>query len=143
MKKVLTVSLIILALVFGAYPAQAGGKSYGGHGYGYKGHHAYKGYRPGHKARGHGYKHHRGGHRHGHGGHYKKRYDNDDIGDEILIGSAIIGGSILASGLLSQPSYPPPPTYYTPPRPPVCEQTDVYRYLPDGRVQWGVRTRCD
>jgi hypothetical protein len=41
--------------------------------------------------------------------------------------------------------YGPPPTVYYAPSPapgPVCQQDNVYRYLPDGSVQWGVRTRC-
>ena len=37
---------------------------------------------------------------------------------------------------------PPPPVYYVPPREPYCVQDQVYRYLPDGRVQSGTRTRC-
>lgn len=44
----------------------------------------------------------------------------------------------------------PPPVYYVPippvyqvaPREPYCVQDEVYRYLPDGRIQWGTRTRC-
>jgi hypothetical protein len=39
--------------------------------------------------------------------------------------------------------YPPPPVYYyAPPSQPYCVQDQVYRYLPDGRIQWGTRTRC-
>ncbi len=87
-----------------------------------------------------GGKYHRGyhhGHGHGHGhGHYKY---NDDA---IIIGAAIIGGSILASTLLSQPRYPYAPRYAVAPRARVCEQDEVYRFLPDGRIQWGTRTRC-
>lgn len=41
-----------------------------------------------------------------------------------------------------QAYYPPPATYYAPPRAPYCVQDRVYRYLPDGRIQWGTRTRC-
>ena len=37
---------------------------------------------------------------------------------------------------------PPPPVYYLAPRQPYCVQDEVYRYLPDGRIQWGTRTRC-
>lgn len=38
--------------------------------------------------------------------------------------------------------YAPPPVYYVAPRAPYCVQDEVYRYLPDGRIQWGTRTRC-
>ena len=40
------------------------------------------------------------------------------------------------------PYYYPPPVYYVSPREPYCVQDQVYRYLPDGRIQWGTRTRC-
>ncbi|MCG8546001.1 MAG: hypothetical protein MJE12_17530 [Alphaproteobacteria bacterium] len=76
-----------------------------------------------------GYKYHH--HHHGHGGAY--------------VAAGIIGGALLLGTLLSLPRYrpyPPPPVYYAPPRPPVCYREDVYRYLPDGRIQWGVRTSC-
>lgn len=121
MKRLLMTFLIGFALVASGYPAFAGGKYYKGHSYG---HHGYKGH---YKAyRGHGYKH-------GYGHNY---------GDEILIGAGIIGGSILLGSLLSQPNYYPTPTYYAPPRAAVCQNDQVYRYLPDGSVQWGTRTRC-
>lgn len=38
--------------------------------------------------------------------------------------------------------YAPPPVYYVSPREQYCVQDKVYRYLPDGRIQWGTRTRC-
>jgi hypothetical protein len=38
--------------------------------------------------------------------------------------------------------YVPPPVYYAAPRERYCVQDEVYRYLPDGRIQWGTRTRC-
>ncbi len=83
-----------------------------------------------------GGKYHRGYH-HGHGhGHHRHN------GDAIIIGAAIIGGSILASTLLSQPRYPSAPRYAEASRTRVCEQDEVYRFLPDGRIQWGTRTRC-
>jgi hypothetical protein len=121
MKRLFMASLIGFALVLTGYPALAGGKYHKGH---YYGHQSYKGHFKGY--RGHHY-------RHGRGHHY---------GDEILIGAGIIGGSILLGSLLSQPSYSPAPTYYAPPRAPVCQRDQVYRYLPDGSVQWGTRTRC-
>ncbi len=85
------------------------------------------------------------GHR-GHGGHggygYKGYgYGGHDYGDQILIGAGIIGGSILLGSLLSRPyNYQPAPTYYRPA--PTCYQDEVWRRLPDGRIQTGVRTRC-
>ena len=37
---------------------------------------------------------------------------------------------------------PPPPVYYLPPRESYCVRDRVYRYLADGQIQWGTRTRC-
>lgn len=86
-----------------------------------------------------GGKYYRGGHHgYGHGHGHGHRYNNDGL----IIGAAIIGGSILVSSLLSHPRYPSPPRYAVAPRTPVCEQDEVYRILSDGRVQWGTRTRC-
>ncbi len=130
MKKILIASLLSFALVVPSTAALAGG--YGG--YGYKGGHGGNGYRGGHG--GYGYK----GGGYGYGGH--------DYGDEILIGAGIIGGSILLGALLTQPRYyQPAPTYYQPASAyyapaPTCYQDEVWRRLPDGRVQTGVRTRC-
>ena len=120
MKKILIASLLSFALVVPGTAALAGGNGYkGGHGgYGYKG--GYGGY--GYKGGGYGY-----------GGH--------NYGDEILIGAGIIGGSILLGSVLSRPYYyQPAPTYYQPA--PNCYQDEVWRRLPDGRIQTGVRTRC-
>ena len=84
----------------------------------------------------------------GHGGHggygYKGGgygYGGHDYGDEILIGAGIIGVSILLGSVLSRPSYyQPAPASYQPA--PTCYQDEVWRRLPDGRIQTGVRTRC-
>lgn len=109
MRKLLTVGLVGIGVVFGAYPAQAGG-----------GHHGYSGY-------------------HGYGGYGYRSYGvHGGIGDEIVIGAAIIGGAILLGSLLSRPRYQPAPVRYAP----ACKQDQVYRILPDGRTQWGTRTRC-
>lgn len=127
MKRVFTVCLVGMGLVVGAYPAQAGGRFHSGY------HHGYHSYRSYH------------GHRDYHGGYRSHRYNyghRHGYGDDILIGAGIIGGSILLGSLLSQPNYYSGPAYYAPPRAPICEQDRVYRYLPDGRVQWGTRTRC-
>jgi hypothetical protein len=48
-------------------------------------------------------------------------------------------------GYYGPPPYyyaPPPPAYSPPVREPYCVQDKVYRYLPDGQIQWGTRTRC-
>ena len=82
------------------------------------------------------------GHR-GHGGYGYKGYGygGHDYGDYILIISVIIGGSFLLGSLLSRPyNYQPAPTYYRPA--PACYQDEVWRRLPDGRIQTGIRTRC-
>ena len=69
--------------------------------------------------------------------------------DDLLIAAGIIGGAFLLGSLLTQPRYyappvyyPRPPVYYAPRRAPNCHQDRVYRYLPDGRIQWGTRTHC-
>ncbi len=122
MKKVLIFIFLSFALVVSGTVAQAGGSGHGGHGgYGYKsGHGGYGGY---------GYK----SGRYGYGGH--------DYGDEILIGAGIVGVSVLLGWMLSRPYYyQPTPAYYQPA--PTCYQDNVWRRLPDGRIQTGVRTRC-
>ena len=135
MSKLLVALLIAAATAATGLPAQAGGyyhsRPYGYHGYH---HHSYKSYRhrhytPYYHARRHHHRHH---HRHRHG-------DAD-----FLLGAGIIGGAIIVGSALSQPRYAPPPPvyYYTPPPQPYCVQDQVYRYLPDGSIQWGTRTRC-
>ena len=85
-----------------------------------------------------GGKGHRGHGGYGHNGHGHGGYD---YGDEILIGAGIICGTILLGSLLSRPyNYQPAPTYYRPA--PTCRRDEVWRRLPDGRIQTGVRTRC-
>ncbi len=84
----------------------------------------------------------------------------------------VAGGAVLLGSLLSQPRYYAPPVYYQPapvyyqpapvyyqpapvyyerapvyyrPAPayvPTCYQDNVWRRLPDGRIQTGTRTRC-
>lgn len=120
MKMPLAAAVLGAGLILSAGTADAG--YYKRHGYyGHHGHHGqYRHYR------------HRG-HR-GHRGHH----------NGALVAAGIIGGAVLLGTLLSAPRYhhPPAPVYYGPPRAPVCEKDQVYRTLPDGRIQWGVRTRC-
>ncbi len=86
-----------------------------------------------------------GGYYYGHGGHHSGH------GDDLLIAAGIIGGAFLLGSLLTQPRYYVPPVYYR--RAPVnyrpapvyvstCYQDKVWRRLPDGRIQTGIRTRC-
>lgn len=64
-------------------------------------------------------------------------------GDGALIAVGIIGGAILLGALLApRPYYQPAPVVYVPPYRPTCYRDRVYRTLADGRIQWGVRTRC-
>jgi len=132
MSKLLIALLVSAATVASSFPAQAGGyyhsRPYGYHGYKNYGYKSYGHYRPRH---------------HGHY-HQRRHHHRHDYGDEILLGAGIIGGSIIIGSVLSQPRYapPPPPVYYYPPPQPTCVQDEVYRYLPDGSIQWGTRTRC-
>jgi len=132
-RKLLTVLFLSLTMIATAYPASAGGWGYhgrghGGYYHGYGGHH-YKHFK---RHGGHGY------YRHRHYGHHRHRGRHDDF----LLGAGIIGGAIIVGSVLSRPQPPPPVVYYSPPPPPTCVQDQVYRYLPDGSLQWGTRTRC-
>ena len=93
-----------------------------------------------------------GGYYYGHGGHHNGH------GDHLLIAAGVIGGAFLLGSLLYQPRYyaapvyyrrapvyyRPAPVYYQPPPAyvPTCYQDEVWRRLPDGRIQTGTRTRC-
>ena len=81
----------------------------------------------------------------GHGGHHNGH------GGDLLIAAGIIGGAYLLGSLLTQPRYYAPPVSYrrapvyyrpAPAYAPTCYQDEVWRHLPDGRIQTGVRTRC-
>ncbi len=76
----------------------------------------------------------------GHGGY---GYHHGGHGGGALIALGIIGGAILLGSLLApRPYYRPAPVVYAPAYRPTCYRDRVYRYLPDGRIQWGIRTRC-
>ncbi len=81
----------------------------------------------------------------GRGGHH---HHGDD---DLLIAAGIIGGAIVLSSLLTRPRYHSAPVYYqaapvyyqpAPVYVPTCYQDTVWRRLPDGRIQTGIRTRC-
>ena len=81
----------------------------------------------------------------GHGGH------NHNNGDDLLIAAGIIGGAFILGSMLTRPRYYEPQAYYKPApvyyQPawayvPTCYQDNVWRRLPDGRIQTGTRTRC-
>ncbi|MFP6756676.1 MAG: hypothetical protein VCC99_00435 [Alphaproteobacteria bacterium] len=128
MKALLIAGLVSIAIFLTAGTAQAGrnhhhgGFNHGHHNFHHGGHH-----------RGHFRGHHRG-HHYAHRGHY-------NYGDEILIGVGILAGVAVLNRLLTPVYTPPPPVYYAPP-PRTCFQNRVYRYLPNGRIQWGTRTTC-
>ncbi len=113
MKKFVLTGLLSAGLMLAGFSAQAGYGRYYGHG-------------------GYGYGH--GGYGYHHGGHG---------GDGALIAFGIIGGAILLGSLLApRPYYRPAPVVYVPPYRNTCYRDRVYRTLADGRIQWGVRTRC-
>ncbi len=115
MKKLVLTALLSATLVLASVPAQAGSRYHYGHGGG----HTYYGH---------------GGYTRHHGHHH---------GDDLLIAAGIIGGVILLGSLLApRPYYQPAPVIYAPAYRPTCYQDRVYRYLPDGRIQWGTRTTC-
>lgn len=81
-----------------------------------------------------------------HGYQYRGHYSHGHHGGHgALVAAGVLGGALLLGTLLSAPRYgaPPAPAYYAPPpRQPYCVKDKVYRHLPDGRIQWGTRTRC-
>lgn len=82
-----------------------------------------------------GYRQHRYYYR-GHSGHG---------GHGALAAAGVLGGALLLGTLLGTPRYSSPPApadYRPPPRQTYCVKDKVYRHLPDGRIQWGTRTRC-
>lgn len=140
MRKAAHVILIGAALSLAAAPALAGGGYGYGHGYGgkYGGYYGkkYGGYYGGY---GRGYY---GGYGRGYyGGYGKKGYYKYD---PYVVGIGAFLGGLVVGSLLSRPSPPPQPVYATPVyvQPRTCVQDQVYRQLPDGRIQTGTRTRC-
>jgi len=138
MTRLLTALFLAVSLALAGMPAAAGGGYHGGGGY-YGKHqpgYARPYYRPYY------------GWRYGYGGPYWGwSYGVHGDGDDLLAAAAIVGGALLLGNLLSQPRDPLPtrtavPGYGQPARAPVCLEDRVYRYLPDGSLQWGTRRRC-
>lgn len=85
------------------------------------------------------------GHHGGHYGGYHGRHHGHIKGSHLLAAAGFIGGALVIGSALSQPRYNPPPRTYYQPAPsyrPTCVNDEVWRRLPDGRIQTGVRTRC-
>ena len=76
------------------------------------------------------------------GRHYHGHSHAHVSGDALALGVGIVVGAVALGALLSPPPYyyGPPPLAYRPA--PYCVQDEVYRYLPDGRLQTGTRTTC-
>ncbi len=71
------------------------------------------------------------------------RYYGHIDDDAFLIAAGIIAGTLLLGWLLApRPHVQPAPLVRAPAYRPTCYRDRVYRYLPDGRIQWGIRTRC-
>ena len=138
-RRMLTAMLVAATITTGIAPAvQAGDRHHERHGW-HDGRHHYHGER--HDYRGDRYHrrdYYRGGYDRGHR-HKKSR----DYSDEILIGAGIVGLAIVAGSMIaSQPREPEINWSDAPRREPNCETDEVYRYLPDGSIQYGDRTRC-
>ena len=141
MQRLILSSLIAVGLIAAAMSAEAGGYKHRGKGYGGSGHYG-KHYRQGRQTH---YRHrgHYGIHRrHGRQTHY--RHNGHDYDDDFYTALGITAGIGLLGVILSQPRYiAPAPTYYAPPPRRECYEQNVYRYLPDGRIQWGVKRTCN
>ncbi len=114
MRNALIAGVLSIALAFAATDAWAGGR---------------------HHFRHHHFGHHHHGHHLGFGGHFHFR------GDDAWAAVGVITGVALLGTLLSPPRYRTsvydPPAYR-----PTCYRDRVWRRLPDGRIQTGIRTRC-
>ena len=81
---------------------------------------------------------HHGGHYHGHRHHSHHHGHGHAAG--LLIGAGIVGSALVLGTLLSRPHrHEPAPVYR---RPVTCEEEEVWRRLPDGRIQTGTLRRC-
>ena len=116
MKRTFMTIVVSLSLVLAGQPALAGG----GH------HHGHGGYKRAHHA-----KHVRHDH-FGHRRHHKGRRGYNE-GALVAVGvGALLLGAFLGSA----------PRHARPVRATTCFQDEVYRTLPDGRIQTGIRTSC-
>ena len=116
MKRAILTLIVSLSLVLAGQPALAGGGHHHGHG--------------GHK-RAHQAKHVRHDH-FGHHRHYKARRSYNE-GALVAVG---VGALLLGAFLGSTPRHAGPVRATT------CFRDEVYRTLPDGRIQTGIRTSC-
>ncbi|MFN4087545.1 MAG: hypothetical protein ACK4QW_00685 [Alphaproteobacteria bacterium] len=140
-RRALTAIVVGAMLALAAPAAEAGG-----HG-GWRGGGHHGDYRHGHGYR-HDYRQHRHGYRHDyrHGHRYDRhRSRSRRNNDNLIIGAGIVGLAIVAGSLIASNNKQrsrPDVTWTDPGREPVCETDEVWRELPDGRIQYGDRTRC-
>lgn len=143
-RRMLTAILIAATITGTAVPAAYAGDGHRGW---HSSRHEYRGHRDNYdryrrEYRRHDYRDGRHGYRH----HHHRRSDrkkSKDYSDEILIGAGIVGLAIIAGSMMMSDSREPDITWSDPPRrDPVCDTDVVSRTLPDGRIQYGDRTRC-
>jgi len=135
----LTALLVAASLTAGMVPAAQARDGYRG-GYDYRGSHHDRGWRDGRRDDRHGY---RGYDRDRRGSKHRHNGKSRDYSDEILIGAGIVGLAIVAGSMIaSSPREPDIQWSDAPQRASNCETDEVYRYLPDGSIQYGDRTRC-
>lgn len=138
-RRVLTTILVATALTASVTPmAQARDGHRGG--YDYRGSHHGRGWHDGGRSYRGGYRNddYRHGYRKG-----RRHGKSHDYSDEILVGAGLVGLAIVAGSLIaSSPREPDIEWSDAPRRASNCETDEVYRYLPDGSIQYGDRTRC-
>lgn len=147
-RRMLTAILIAATVTGTAIPAVQAGDGHRG----WQGsRHEYRGHRDRHHTyrRDHGrhdygrYDYRRDGYRHDRR-HSHKRSKSRDYSDEILIGAGLVGLAIVAGSMIASKPREPEINWSDAPRGGGgnCETDEVYRHLPDGRIQYGDRTRC-
>ena len=116
MKRAILTIAVSLSLVLAGQPALAGGGHHNGYGSHKRAYHAKQ------------VRHDHHGHR-----HYHKARRAYNEGALVAVGvGALLLGAFLGST----------PRYSRPARATACVQDEVYRTLPDGRIQSGIRTSC-
>ncbi len=139
-RRTLTAILMAAMMTGTAVPTvQAGDGHRGWHG----SRHEYRGHRDRYDSYRRDYGRHYNRHDYRHHHRRSDRKKSKDYSDEILIGAGIVGLAIIAGSMMWSDSREPDITWSDPPqRDPVCDTDVVSRTLPDGRVQYGDRTRC-